>query len=648
MIKNFILLICAVLSINSFAQQDQEVLFTIDDEPVFASEFIRVYKKNLELVQDESQKDVDAYLDLFINYKLKLNEAKALGYDEKPTYKKELRNYRNQLAANFLTDTEVTEELVLEAYERTKYEVNADHILVFLSKNASPKDTLFAYNEIIKLRDRAVTEGFDKVRKEVHNGKTLFGEELGYFTAFKMVYDFESVAYDTPVGEISKPFRSRFGYHILKVNDKRESKGEVKVAHIMVALNTNEDNKEPAEERINDIYQKLNQGENFAELAKQFSDDRSSSNKGGELEPFKSGQLSSSEFEAKAFALKTPGETTEPFKTKFGWHIVKLIEKIPVASYEKLKSELEVKVKRDARANRINDSRIEMLKKRYSIQPIPEKLTYFESILNQNYFARKWILPEDFNGNQTLLSIQDKDITFEEFGKYIERSQRSPKSIQDLAYLVNELYNDFLNAKLLQYQHDNLENENQEFAQIVNEYREGLLLFDLMEQKIWNAAKTDTIQIEEYYQKNKKKYYWNERIDAIVASCSEKSSIKQVEKMLKAGKSVDEIKEVLNQEGKVNVIFTTGTMEADNQALPKNYKFQKGQSKIIKSDNSYRIVVVKEIIPVSLKSFEDAKGPVISDYQNYKEEMWLKNLRTTHNISINNNVLDNVKSKLKS
>lgn len=647
MIKHFILFLVATLSINSFAQQGQEVLFSINDEPVYASEFIRVYKKNLELVKDESQKDVDAYLDLFINYKLKLNEAIALGYNEKPSYKKEFKNYRNQLARNFLTDTEVTDELVLEAYDRTKNEVNASHILVFLSENASPQDTLFAYNEINKLRERALNEGFDKVRKEIHNGKTLFGEELGYFTAFKMVYDFESVAYQTPVGEISQPFKTRFGYHILKVNDKRVSQGSVKVAHIMVALNKN-DSKESPEDRINDIYQKLQQGESFEALAKQFSDDASSSNKGGELEPFKSGQLSSTEFESKAFGLQTPGETTQPFKTDFGWHIVKLIEKIPVGTFEQLKPELEAKVKRDTRANRINDSRIQMLKKRYDVKPIPDHLAYFKSILNEDYFAKKWQLPEDFTGNKLLVTIQDQVVMYEEFGKHIERTQRKATAKKKIENLVDELYEDFLNTKLLQYQNDNLENEDEEFAQIVNEYRDGLLLFDLMEEKIWSAAKTDTTQIEAFYQKHKKNYYWNERVDAIVASCSNKKSIKEVESMLIEGKSTDEIKEALNQEGKVNVIFTTGTMEADNQALPKNFKFQKGQSKIIKHDNSFRIVVVNEIIPKSLKTFEEAKGPIISDYQNYKEEMWLKNLRDTHTISINENVLNKVKSQLKS
>ena len=240
MTLRYVTLLVAVLLFSKVQSQSnsKDVLFTIDDEPVYASEFIRVYNKNLDLVQDESQKNIDEYLTLFTNYKLKLKEAESLGLQNKTSYKRELDSYKKQLAQNFVTDTTITESLVKEAYDRILNEVKVSHILVRLPENASPQDTLVAYNNIMKLRDRAINEGFDKVRKEVHNGQTIFGEDLGYFSAFRMVYPFESAAYNTKVGEISKPFRTRFGYHILKVYDKRKSRGEVTVAHIMVANKT--------------------------------------------------------------------------------------------------------------------------------------------------------------------------------------------------------------------------------------------------------------------------------------------------------------------------------------------------------------------------------------------------------------------------
>ena len=268
MLNRYFFFLILLVTANAFSQSiNQEVLFTIDDEPVYVSEFERVYKKNLDLVKDENQKDVDEYLKLFINYKLKLKEAYAMKLNEKPSYQRELDSYRKQLANNFLTDTKVTQELVEEAYNRTLHEVNASHILVRMSDSPSPEDTLFAYNQIVKFRERALSEGFEKIEHEVHNGKTVFGEDLGYFTAFKMVYDFESQAYNTPVGEISEPFPTRFGYHIVKVNDKRMSRGEVKVAHIMVSLQKDGKPDGTAEERIQDIYKKIQQGEDFESLA---------------------------------------------------------------------------------------------------------------------------------------------------------------------------------------------------------------------------------------------------------------------------------------------------------------------------------------------------------------------------------------------
>ncbi|MDB9961763.1 peptidylprolyl isomerase, partial [Oceanihabitans sp.] len=256
-----------VFSISFQAQNNKDILFTVDDEPSYSSEFIRVFNKNLDLVQDESQKDVNEYLKLFIDYKLKLKEARNLGLDKNEKYIRELSSYKTQLAKNYLTDNEVTNELVEEAYERMSYEINANHILVRLDETASADDTLAVYNELLKLKARVLDEGYKAVQKDVHNGKTIFAEDLNYFSAFKMVYDFENVAFNTPPGEISKPFRTQFGYHIVIVNDKRKSKGQREVAHIMVNLG------DGAEDRINDIYKKIEQGEDFESLAKQFSED---------------------------------------------------------------------------------------------------------------------------------------------------------------------------------------------------------------------------------------------------------------------------------------------------------------------------------------------------------------------------------------
>nr|HMQ44953.1 peptidylprolyl isomerase [Mariniflexile sp.] len=308
-LKYLFVLVFSVFIVNAQAQSSKkDVLFTVDNDPVYVSEFLRVYNKNLDLVQDESQKDVDEYLTLFTNYKLKLKEAKALQLQEKPSYIRELATYKQQLAKSFVTDAKVSDALVQEAYERVSNDVKASHILIKIPENASPEDTLVAYNNILKLRERALTEGFETVRKEVHNGKTVFGEDLGWFSGFRMVYPFENAAYQTKVDEISQPFRTQFGYHLVNVVDKRKSRGERTVAHIMVVEKAGDSLAEKPQDRIQDIYKKLQQGEDFEALAKQFSDDGNSAPNGGKLAPFSMGQLNAKEFEDVAFGLQQIGD----------------------------------------------------------------------------------------------------------------------------------------------------------------------------------------------------------------------------------------------------------------------------------------------------------------------------------------------------
>ncbi|MCX7550647.1 peptidylprolyl isomerase [Xanthomarina sp. F2636L] len=637
-------------SLSFFTIQAQnpndKVLFTVDNDPVYASEFTRVFNKNIDLVKDESQKNVDEYLKLFINYKLKLKEANTLGLDKKPTYLNELNSYKSQLAANYLTNSKVTDELIDEAYNRMINEIQASHILIRLNENPTPEDTLQAYNRLLKLRDRISAEGFETVKNEVHNGKTVYAEELGYFTAFKMVYNFETAAYNTPVGEVSMPFKTKFGYHIVVVTDQRASRGERTVAHIMVNNQKKDRPHDNPESRINDIYLKLQQGEDFESLAKQFSEDQSSASKGGMLSPFTGGQLSSIEFENEAFALEKIGDVSKPFKTDFGWHIIKLYNKKSVESLEKMKGELEGKVKKDSRSKLINESLINDLKEQYHVSNVQPDLSYFESILNDDYFVGNWVLPMDFKSNERLIKIQKKQLTYDDFGNYLEQSQKRKTSKVLFKTLVSDAYHAFLDKELLTYKEEQLEFENQDYANIVQEYRDGLLLFDLMETEIWNAAKNDSVGLQTYYKNNKDNYYWNERADAVVASSAKKSTIKKVHKLLQSQQTPEQIKEALNSENEIDVIFTSGIMDAQHQSLPASFQFKTGVSDVYKFNDGYIVANVKEVLPKQLKTFDEAKGAVISDFQNYKEANWILGLEEKYKVSINQEVLENVKKQL--
>lgn len=634
-------LLLMLISLNGSAQiSSDDVLFTVENDAVLAQEFIRVYSKNLDLVQDESQKDIDEYLKLYINYKLKLAEAKELGFHKKASYVNELNGYKKQLAKNYLTDNKVTDALVREAYDRITSDVYVQHIL--LRMDLSVTDTIATYNKLIELKERLKNEDFNKIKSELHDGKRVFVEDLGYFSAFKMVYEFENVAYNTPKGEVSNPFRTQFGFHILKVIDNRKSRGEVTVGHIMIS-NNQKDSLVDAENRINEVYNLLKQGAEFESLAKQFSEDKSSAAKGGRLEPFKGGQLSSSVFEDEAFALQNVGDISEPFPTEFGWHIAKLYNKNPIGTFDELQYEIKNRVSRDSRSKLISSSMQKRLREKYNVSSINPARDYFISIMTDDFFNRRWKLPEDFNRSKILTKIGTKELRFGDFSAFLIAQQKGMNRGKSFEQIIDTSYEAFLNRNILLYHEENLENDNIEFANILNEYREGLLLFDLMENKIWNVVKDDTVGIEHYFQTNKAKYTWPLRIEATVATSPNKNSIGLVKNLFERGAEVPEIKNELNGKSQ-SVIFTSGVMDNSHQSLPKGLDFKEGISKIYEHNNAFYVVNVLKVIPESYKTLAEARGQIVSDYQIKVEEDWVASLYKKFKVIVNDEVLNRVKS----
>ena len=620
---------------------NDDVLFTVNEDPVLASEFLQVYNKNLDLVKDESHKDIDTYLDLFIKYKLKIKEAKALGFDEKPKYLREFNNYKTQLAKNYLTDHKVTEAMVQEAYERVSYDVKVAHILMVIEPLNT--DTTAIYEQMLAFKKRLKNEDFPELQKEINNGQTIIAEDLGYFSGFKMVYPFESAAYNTPVGEVSDPFRTQFGFHVLKVYDKRKSRGEVTVGHIMITNKQNDSLVNP-EERIQEIYKLIQQGEAFESLAIQYSQDQSSAKKGGRLAPFKSGQLSAVEFEDVAFSLKE-GEISKPFQTQYGWHIAKLYNKKSMSTFEDLKPSLEQRVIRDSRSKMITDAFVGKLMQMYNVNNAVD-LSYFESIINEDYYNQTWSLPEDFPADKPFLLIDKKQLTYQDFGRYLVGSQKRVNAQQTPEGLVKTYFDTFVSQNVLSYHKENLENVNPEYAQVLAEYRDGLLLFDLMETMVWNAVKEDTVALKNYYEAHKSNYKWPNRVDAIVASSSDAKYAMAAKKGLENNISIDSLKASINTGEKQNVMFTSGLLEADHQALPESFQFKVGVSKIRNYNDGYHVIKVNEVVQERTKTFEEAKGNVISDYQQQFETQWLDDLHNKYTVKVDQSVLEKIKSEV--
>lgn len=651
-IKSFFLGLSFLVATAGLGQTNtKEVLFTINDKSYYTDEFSRVYKKNLDLVKDESQKDLNQYLELFIGYKLKVNKAYKLGLQNSAKYQSELKSYRSQLAKNYFNDTKITEALIEEAYQRLQKEVRASHILILVDENASPEDTLKAYKKIEDIAKRAQAgEDFASLAmqySEDPSAKENKGD-LGYFTAFRMVYGFENAAYNTAKGKVSAITRTRFGYHIVKVEDIRPNRGEVTVAHIMMLKAKPEDaDQGKPEQTINEIYQKIQQGEKFEDLARQFSEDKSTSPKGGVLNKFGSGQLSSEAFEEVAFSLANPNDISKPFQSEFGWHIVKLIAKHPVRTQSEMKSELENKIGKDERSKKITASLNEKLRKQYTYKRDSKVYAQLSKWITADFYESKWVQPEaakDYAG--VLLTINTKKIDGKKFLEFVDKQQKSGLKVKPLSALTEVLYDKFLDEQLTAYYDENLETEFPEFAYVMEEYRDGLLLFDLMEKEIWERAKTDTVGLQTFYNSTKFNHMWKKRVEATILSSTKMETIKKALSLLKKNKDVQAIKDQLNVGNVVNVMANSGKFEEGNSALPKATKFEVGISDIFKEGEYYFVVKVDKVMPEEVKTLEECRGKVVNEYQQYLEQRWVDDLKQEFNVKVNQDVFERVKKQL--
>ena len=621
--KNIIIYILLIGYCTLSAQNRKDILFTVKDQPVFVNEFMRVFNKNRDIVVEENKKSIDEYLELYINYKLKLKQAYDLKYDTIGVYQKELAQYKAQLIAPYLKDSEITNVLVQEAYDRTKREVNASHILVRLKPKATPVDTLLAYNKILEAREKIINgTSFDVVAKQYSEDPSAQqnGGGLGYFSAFSMVYPFENAAYNTKVNEVSMPFKTQFGYHIVKVNDFRDSQGEIEVAHIMIKEHP--EDSLYAQTKIKEVYAKLLQNENFELLAKLHSDDKNSSPAGGKLAKFNATKMIKS-FADVAFSLKDINDFSKPFKTPYGWHIVKLIQKYPVKDFNSMKEELTQKIEKSKRYKIVGTSVVKRLINDYKIVKNDAILQYV--IENDTSSISK-------NLKSTIFSINENEIPLNQFISY--NSKQINKT-------VNEAYTEFFETKILDYYKDNLEKTDSEFAFTFQEYKDGLLLFDLLQNKVWKRAEQDTIALEKYFENNRENYYWKKRGDVIIASCTHKVKAELVKKLLEEGKELDEIKEIVNEGATIHVMFSKGIVEANNNKLPKKFTFNtEGISEIFNEGNAnFLVVKVNKIIPPKPMELWEAKGKVINNFQDYLDQEWIKELKNIYPVKVNKRVL---------
>jgi peptidyl-prolyl cis-trans isomerase SurA len=605
-------------------------LFTVGKTTLSTDEFLYTYRKNHQNNADGfTEKNVNEYLDLLVIFKLKVAEARARGLDTTAKFNTEFKTYREELKKPYRTEPDALDKLTKETYQHLTEEVKVAHILINLKPDALPADTLAAYQKISNLKKRIEAgESFEKLANEFSEDPSAKynNGDLGYFTALQMVYPFEEASYKTPVGQLSI-VRTQFGYHLIKVKDKKAARGEVEVSHIL--LRTGTANDEKVKGTIFSIYDQLKGGRSWDEVCKEYSEDTNTKDAGGRLRPFGVGALPSvPEFEVVAFSLQNAGEISDPFQSGLGWHIIRLEKKIPLPPYKEMEASLKRRVGRDERLQLSQQVLNEKRKKEYGfVEEKSIKQSVF-ALADSSLIRGTWRNNADqVLAGQKLFSVYGSSFTVRDFLSHVLTNQKI-SNLSPSVYM-NQLYESFVEEKILAAEEEKLKRENPDFKNLLTEYYEGILLFEIMEQEVWNKASIDSTGQRNYYERNKDKYNAGDRVEARIFTAQDKSLIDEIKTKISKGdtlkdadlrkfKSIQNFRAYEKKDSKIvdKISWSTGLHETE-------------------ADGLFYIVEIKRLIPPGLKTFEEARSQVISDYQDYLEKNWVADLRKKYPIKVN-------------
>jgi len=658
MIRNRVLLALALLlfwALPADAQKekhkqtgDDPVLFTVNGVPVTVSEFTYIYTKTNGPRATFSRASLEEYLDLYQRFKLKVQKARDMKLDTIPSLKEELEGYRRQLADSYLIDKEVTERLVEEVYKHSQQDVNISHILVSIAGDG--KDTLNAFKRITEAKSMLMMgEVFDSIAvrySDDKSAKSNFGH-VGYVTAIfpKGLYKLEQAAYSAPIGQVVGPLRTVAGYHLLLVHDRRPARGEVECAHILIRKPMQTGMARDAKGRIDSIYQALQTGANFEELAKTLSEDRQSAGKGGYIGVFGINRYERS-FEDAAFQIEKEGAWSKPFETTAGWHIIKLISKRPIGAYNTAKAGLMTKVKNDDRFEEAKQTMIEKVKKESDFKEFNTTLENFTDTLTESILSYKWKAPQPLPQSLLFAFGAKHKATLGDFMDYLERSSRkrirmanqfTPKEA------VMSLYKDFVNEQTLKFEEQQLDVKYPEFKALMREYEEGILLFEATKMVVWDKAGQDTTGLEAFFKTIDGKYTWEERGVLSVYSLKslDKDLLDKVQKFAAKNKPDDVLKKFNTDPANPILVRSERTVEKGRSKLVENIPWQAGSlatPEINERDQTQNFVKIEEILPPANKTLEEARGYVIADYQDFLEKQWVNQLRQQYPIKVNEEV----------
>ncbi|MBR6879259.1 MAG: peptidylprolyl isomerase [Bacteroidales bacterium] len=651
------------LMLTAQSKLDKQVLMTIGDTPVTVKEFCDVYTKNNLKSDVVDKKSVDEYLDLFTIFRMKVMEAHAMKLDTSAKFKREFEGYRKQLAKPYFTNDEISEELVEEAYQRLLKDVRASHILINCDKHALPSDTMKAYEKAMDIRKKAL-KGDDfgqlavlysqdpSARDMKATDKTPARKgnkgDLGYFTVFDMVYPFENGVYSLKEGEISMPVRSDFGYHIIKLNSITDALGTITAAHIFLQVpqDASDEDVQNIKDKADRIYEELmaTNGANWKDMVLKYSEDNGTKASRGELTPFSVSRVVPQFIEA-IKGLK-PGEIAAPIRTNYGFHIVKLIKTSGVGTFQAEKDKLANRIEKDMRSKKSEEVVIEQIKGEYKFKANDKNVGEFIATIDSTILRAAYEPAANVDNDAELFRIGDYTAKVSDFISYIKAKQ-SPQRYVNVPTYSYQLYEAFQNQKILDYADAHLEEKYPEFKALVQEYNDGILLFDLMEKEVWNKAIVDTVGLKEFHARHYLDYMWGDRVQAFVVNVARPESVPAVKAYIEAGLPLDSLKVTMERDSVENVFvrkgfYLKGTNQYVDETEWKEGALKEFQPTVDKSTYFVKIIQVRKPEP---KSFIEAKGLVTSDYQVELEENWIKELRKKYPVKVDQKVLEKVRKR---
>jgi len=637
--KLFLVVVCSSFIFISHGQ----TLFTYGNHAVNADEFLTAFNKNKTTSTDSVQALRD-YLDLYIKFKLKVQAAKDMHLDTLPSMKADLQNFRSQVQDNYLDDEKEVNRLVNEAFDRSQKDI---HVVYYFVNNNQTSDSINEFKAIEnfakELRSDEDNEAASFAKANANTAIRIQKSDVGYITVFSLPYIFENIVYSLKPGESSLPVATKKGWYVFKNAGERKAVGKIAIAQILFAVPEGFGQQRSSTKKLADsVYNALKNGSDFATLAKQFSDDKNTYLNGGIMPEFGTAKYDSV-FENHAFSLRNDGEISEPFETKFGYHIIKRISATPVPA-----TKTDEGFMNDLKQEVIKDSRIEVAKEKFLKEILPvigfKKNNVNEESLWQlsdsSLLRNKNVTAGNVNENTALFTFNDhKTVTVADWIRYLKHSNAVVTNDHSS---YKQLFPQFIKASAFSNYASRLQNYNVAFKNQMEEFKEGNMLFEIMQQKVWNKAAEDTSGLINYYKAHKKKYSWINSADAIIFSCSNKTVADNAIAQLRRRKTWREIV----ADDPTQIQADSGRYELGAIPVIDRTIFRNGLITAPVINKNDGTAVFAQIIKVysdhEQKNFMDARGMVINDYQNYLEEKWIAELKKKYPVKINEKVFDSL------